>query len=157
MISLQSPDQNQCLVPHLKDLFHICLETKVQGFWMTFKVCNLDSSYPYLLHKIGCVDSLTHTTVQKPRYILLNLVNFSVIKPINFLEILKFELSLSNLPYRLKCNPGVPFFVWVFRWGSILILPAWGSNQDGDLLNYETVSHTREDQKEIIDWIWVHF
>ena len=37
LISLQPLDQNQYLVHHLKDLFHICLETKAQGFWMTFK------------------------------------------------------------------------------------------------------------------------
>ena len=47
LVSLQPLDQNQCLVPHLKDLFHICLETKVQGFWMTFNICNLSSKYPY--------------------------------------------------------------------------------------------------------------
>ena len=32
LISLQPFDQNQRLVPYLKDLFHICLETKAQGF-----------------------------------------------------------------------------------------------------------------------------
>ena len=31
----------------MKDLFHICLETKRQGFWMTFKVSNLGSKQPY--------------------------------------------------------------------------------------------------------------
>ena len=31
LIFLPSLDQNQCLVPHLKDLFHICLELKNQG------------------------------------------------------------------------------------------------------------------------------
>ena len=31
-ISLQLLDQNQILVPHMKDLFHNCLETKGQGF-----------------------------------------------------------------------------------------------------------------------------
>ena len=36
LISLQLLDQNQCLVSHIKDLFHICLETKGQGFWTTF-------------------------------------------------------------------------------------------------------------------------
>ena len=47
LIPLQPYDQNQCLVLHLKDPFHICLETKVQGFWMTFKVCNYCSKQPY--------------------------------------------------------------------------------------------------------------
>ena len=30
---------------------------------MTFKACNYGSKKPYLLHKMGFVDSLTHTTV----------------------------------------------------------------------------------------------
>ena len=46
LISLQPLDQNQCLVPHLKDLLRICLENKAQGFWTSFKVCNLGSKYP---------------------------------------------------------------------------------------------------------------
>ena len=69
LISLQPLDQNQCLVPHLKDLFHICLETKAQGFWMTFKVCNHGSKYPYLLHKMGFVDSQFGTTVDQSRWL----------------------------------------------------------------------------------------
>ena len=63
LISLQPLDQIQCLVPHLKDLLCICLELKAQGIWMTFKVCNLGSNYPYLLDKMGFVDSLTHTSL----------------------------------------------------------------------------------------------
>ena len=47
MISLQILDQNQCLVLHFKDLLHIYLETKIQGYNMTFKVCNLGSKQPY--------------------------------------------------------------------------------------------------------------
>ena len=41
-------DQNQCLVPHLKDLIEICLEPKAQGHGMNFKVCNLKSRQPHL-------------------------------------------------------------------------------------------------------------
>ena len=48
-VSLQLLNQNLCLEPHLKDTFHICLEIKVQGFWMTFKVFNLCSKYPYFI------------------------------------------------------------------------------------------------------------
>ena len=48
LISLQPLDQNQCLIPHLKDLLRICLEDKAQGFWTSFKVCNLGSKYPYI-------------------------------------------------------------------------------------------------------------
>ena len=40
-------DQNECLVPHLKDPIHICLEPEAQGHGMTFKVCNVGSKYPY--------------------------------------------------------------------------------------------------------------
>ena len=47
LIFLQPLDQNQSLVLHLKDLFHICLEPKAQGFWMTFNLCNCGSKYPY--------------------------------------------------------------------------------------------------------------
>ena len=37
---------------------------------MTFKVCNYGSKYPYLLHKMGFVDSQFGTTVGKHPYIL---------------------------------------------------------------------------------------
>ena len=47
LVFLQPLDQNQSLVPHLKDLFHICLEPKAQGFWMTFNLFNCGSKYPY--------------------------------------------------------------------------------------------------------------
>ena len=36
-------------VPHLKDLFHVCLGIKAQTFWMTFNMCNLGSKKPYLI------------------------------------------------------------------------------------------------------------
>ena len=64
LISLQPPDQYQSLVPHLKHLFHICIETKAQGFSMTFKVCNLRSKYPYF-NRTYVVSEKTylHTTV----------------------------------------------------------------------------------------------
>ena len=48
LISSQSIDKNQCLVRHLKALFHICLETKAQDIWMPFKVFNLGSKWPHL-------------------------------------------------------------------------------------------------------------
>ena len=38
---LQPMDQNEQLVPHLKDLIHICLEPEFQSHDMSFKVCNL--------------------------------------------------------------------------------------------------------------------
>ena len=41
LIYLQPLEQNQWLVPHLKDLFHICLDTIAQDFWMIFKVPDL--------------------------------------------------------------------------------------------------------------------
>ena len=47
MIFLQLLDQNECLVTHLKDPLHICLETKVQVYGITFKGCDLGSKQPY--------------------------------------------------------------------------------------------------------------
>ena len=35
---------------------------------MKFQMRNLGSNYPYLLHKIGFVDSLMYTTVTLPKY-----------------------------------------------------------------------------------------
>ena len=46
LISLQPLDQNQCLVPHLKDKSYFCLETEVQGYGMTFKVYSFGSKQP---------------------------------------------------------------------------------------------------------------
>ena len=43
MGTLQPLDKNGCIVPHLKDLFHICLGIKAQSIWMTFNICNLGS------------------------------------------------------------------------------------------------------------------
>ena len=48
LMLLQPLGQNQCLVPYLKDVFHKCLETKAQGFWMNSKVSNLGSKWPHL-------------------------------------------------------------------------------------------------------------
>ena len=38
-------DQNQYLVPNLKDMMYVCLYLKVHGHGMTFKVHNLGSNY----------------------------------------------------------------------------------------------------------------
>ena len=64
IILLKSLKQNQCLVPHLKDLFCICLKTKTQGFWMSFKLCNLGSKKPYFNRAyVVSVKTQLHTTV----------------------------------------------------------------------------------------------
>ena len=42
-------DQNECLVPHLKDLIHICLEPEAQRRGMTFKAIFLGSKYPGII------------------------------------------------------------------------------------------------------------
>ena len=47
LVSLQPLDQNQYLVPHLKDLLCIGLEIKAESFWMTFNIWNICSKYPY--------------------------------------------------------------------------------------------------------------
>ena len=71
---MQPLDQNECLVPHLKDLFHICLESEAQGNNMTFSVCNLGSKQPHLYSGyVVSVPSQLHTTVaqnQKVSYSL---------------------------------------------------------------------------------------
>ena len=64
LIFLQPSDQNQCLVPHLKDLIEICLEPKAQGHGMNFKVCNLKSRQPHLCSTyLVSVASQLHTIV----------------------------------------------------------------------------------------------
>ena len=64
LISLQPLGQNQCLVPQMRDLLHISLEAKNQGFWMTFRVCNLGSKQPHLYSVyVVSVASQSHTTV----------------------------------------------------------------------------------------------
>ena len=66
LVSLQPLDQNQSLVPHLKDLFHICLDPKAQGFWITFNVFNCGSKYPYFNKAyVVTVKTQSHITVQK--------------------------------------------------------------------------------------------
>ena len=75
LISLQPLNQNHYLVLYLKDLIHICLKIKAQGFWMTFKACNLGPNYPYLLHKMSFVDSQTQNTVKTPNiYKIFNIL-----------------------------------------------------------------------------------
>ena len=68
LISLQPLDQNQCLVPQMKDLLYICLEIKDQGFQMTFKVCNLGSNRPHFhrAYVLGVYNDLS-TTVLKSK------------------------------------------------------------------------------------------
>ena len=41
LVSLRFSNQKQSLVPHMKDLLHIYLEPKGQGFWITFKAFHL--------------------------------------------------------------------------------------------------------------------
>ena len=45
-----------------KSYISVCTSMKKQRI-STFKVCNFGSNYPYLLRKMGFVDSLMHTTV----------------------------------------------------------------------------------------------
>ena len=82
LISLQPLDQNQCLVLHLKDIFHICLEIKVQGFWMTFKVFNLGSKWPhlhraYVLRVFTNISTTVSSTGRAKHYILLTSFKFT--------------------------------------------------------------------------------
>ena len=53
--------QNECLVPHLKDLFHICLEPEVQGHGTTFTNVIMAQSDPFSIGLcIKCKNSFTH-------------------------------------------------------------------------------------------------
>ena len=63
-IFLQPLDLQECTVPHLKDLIHICLELEAQGHGVTFKVYNLGSQQPHLHSAyVVSVASQLHTTV----------------------------------------------------------------------------------------------
>ena len=63
LIFLQPLDQNKILVPHSKDLFHVCLEPEAQGHDMIFKVCNLSSKRPHLhrAYVLGVYNNLGST------------------------------------------------------------------------------------------------
>ena len=47
LISLQPLDQNQCLVPHLNDLFHICLDIKAKAIERLKRYTILAQIFPY--------------------------------------------------------------------------------------------------------------
>ena len=49
---MQPIDQNEHLVPLLKDLIHICLEPEAQERGMTFRPFFLGQSTPKSLHKM---------------------------------------------------------------------------------------------------------
>ena len=51
--SLQPLDWQECTVPHLKDLVHICLETKSQVYGMNFNKIYHRSKYPYFISYRG--------------------------------------------------------------------------------------------------------
>ena len=64
MVTLQPLDKNRCIVPYLKDLFHICLDLEAQDHGITFKVCNLGSKLPHLHSAyVVTIPSQSHTTV----------------------------------------------------------------------------------------------
>ena len=68
LIFLQPLDQIECLVPHLKDLFHICLEPEAQGNNMTSRVCNLSLKQFHLYNAyLVRVAFQLHTTVPQFR------------------------------------------------------------------------------------------
>ena len=50
---------NEFLLPHLKDLFHMCLEPEEQIQSMTLKVCNVGSKYLYFTPYKGKSITLT--------------------------------------------------------------------------------------------------
>ena len=46
---LQPYDLQECTVPHLKDLIHICLEIESQGHGIIFNMIYVCSKYPYFI------------------------------------------------------------------------------------------------------------
>ena len=50
---LQPLDLQECTVPHLKDLIHICLGPEAQGCGMTFKRFYVGSKYPFFISYRG--------------------------------------------------------------------------------------------------------
>ena len=53
LIFLQPLNLQECTVPHLKDLIHICLEPELQGCGMTFNRFYVGSKYPYFISYRG--------------------------------------------------------------------------------------------------------
>ena len=50
---LQPLDLQECTVPHLKDLIHICSKLEAQGWGMTFNRFYVGSKYPYFISYRG--------------------------------------------------------------------------------------------------------
>ena len=103
LISLQPLDQNQFLVLHLKDLFHICLETKAQGFWMNFKLCIMVQSNPIYYIKWGLL-MLNLAPLSVGKYIM---DGSSVAFPwwFRFSIILKQKFGINTFPVHLLYTP----------------------------------------------------
>ena len=53
LVTLQSFNLQGSIVPHLKDLIHICLEPEAHDCGMTFYMCYVGSKYPYLIPHRG--------------------------------------------------------------------------------------------------------
>ena len=52
---LQSLDLQECTVPHLKDLIHICLKLEAQGCDMTFNKFYVGTPISYHTEANGCI------------------------------------------------------------------------------------------------------
>ena len=69
MVTLRPFDKNGCIVPHLKDLFHICLEPENQGHGMIFMVWNFGSKQPHLYSAyVVSIAFQSHTTVHSQSF-----------------------------------------------------------------------------------------
>ena len=60
---LQPLDQKQCLVPHLKDLIHICLEPEAQERGVTFRGFLVGQNDPKIHHKMQIIRELLRLAV----------------------------------------------------------------------------------------------
>ena len=104
LVSLQPLNQNQCLVLHIKDLLHFCLETKGQGYWMTFKVCNLSSKWSYFNR--ACVVRVCTIFVMAVCGGLIGKYHANTEKKSNFHEsswdIIRWKLLRSSISFAFK-------------------------------------------------------
>ena len=76
---MQPLDQNEFLVPHLKDLFHMSLKPEAQGYGMIFRVCNLDSKQLHLYSAyVLSVPSQWQTTVPSEQILSISLERFLI-------------------------------------------------------------------------------
>ena len=111
LIPLQPLDQNQCLVPHLKDLFHICLKLENQGHSMTFRICNLGSKQPHLYSAyVVSVAFQLYTTVSLRGTTIIPLRNWRLANISSFSWFMRFSNLADQKILKLPPKKGTKYF-----------------------------------------------